>query len=107
MPKVTYIDHAGTETVVDAPAGFSVMEAAIENNVAGIDADCGGCLSCATCHVFVEDEWLAKLPPREDDELDMLDCTAEDSTDNSRLSCQIKITDELDGIRVRMPEHQS
>ncbi|MFK7885332.1 MAG: 2Fe-2S iron-sulfur cluster-binding protein [Gammaproteobacteria bacterium] len=107
MPKITFIDHAGSETQVDAPAGFSVMEAAIENNVAGIDADCGGCLSCATCHVFVEDEWLAKLPPREDDELDMLDCTAEDSNDNSRLSCQIKVTDELDGITIRMPEHQS
>ncbi|MFK8014410.1 MAG: 2Fe-2S iron-sulfur cluster-binding protein [Gammaproteobacteria bacterium] len=107
MPKVTFIDHAGAETVVDAPAGFSVMEAAIENNIAGIDADCGGCLSCATCHVFVDPAWIDKLPTREDDELDMLDCTAEDSTDNSRLSCQIKLTDELDGITVTMPEHQS
>ena len=107
MPKIVFIDHAGVETEVNAPEGFSVMEAAVENNVTGIDADCGGCLSCATCHVFVDDAWVGKLPERDPDETDMLDCTAVTSTDNSRLSCQIRVTDDLDGLVVRLPEHQS
>lgn len=107
MPKVTYIDHAGEETVVEVPVGWSVMEAAIENDIQGIDADCGGCLSCATCHVYVDEAWVEKLPPREDDELDMLECTAEENKPNSRLSCQIQVTDDLDGLVITMPEHQS
>ncbi len=107
MPKVTYIDHEDNETVVDVPEGWSVMEGAINNDLQGIEADCGGCLSCATCHVFVDEAWLDKLPAKEDDEFEMLDCTAVESADNSRLSCQIKVTDELDGLIVRMPEFQS
>lgn len=107
MPKVTYVDHAGAPTTVEVPTGWSVMEAAIDNDIPGIDADCGGCLSCATCHVYVDAAWLDKLPPREDDELEMLDCTAEDSRDNSRLSCQIKVTEELDGLVVTLPEFQN
>jgi 2Fe-2S ferredoxin len=107
MPKVKYIDFQNNETEVDVPEGWSVMEGAINNGIDGIEADCGGCLSCATCHVYVDEAWLAKLPPREDDELDMLDCTACEQKGNSRLSCQIKVTDELDGLVVRMPEFQS
>lgn len=107
MPKVTYIDHQEKETVVDVPAGWSVMEGAINNDLQGIEADCGGCLSCATCHVFVDDAWLDKMPPKEDDELEMLDCAAVEANENSRLCCQIKVSDELDGLVVRMPEFQS
>lgn len=107
MPKITYVANDGTETVQDVPVGWSVMEGAVQNNIDGIDADCGGCLSCATCHVFVDEAWVEKLPPREDLEDDMLDCAAVDRADNSRLSCQLTVTPELDGLVVRMPEYQS
>ena len=81
------------------------MEGAIRNNVPGIDADCGGACACATCHVYVDDDWVDKLPPPELEENDMLD-TAHDLQENSRLSCQIKVTEELDGLIVTTPERQ-
>ena len=105
MPKVTYIEHNGKEHVVDVPEGWSVMEGAVKNLIPGIDADCGGACACATCHVYVDPAWIAKLSPKEDMEQTMLDF-AQDLEANSRLSCQIKVTKELDGIVVRMPKSQ-
>ncbi len=107
MPKITYIQHDGTEHVADVDTGLSVMEGAIDNSIDGIDAECGGCLSCATCHVYVDESWISKLPAAEDMEIEMLDLTASERQDNSRLSCQIEVTDEMDGLVVRMPEFQS
>jgi|SRR5690625_358115 len=106
MPKITYIEHDGTEHIVDVPVGLSVMEGAVTNNIPGIDADCGGACACSTCHVYVEPEWLDKLPPKEDMETDMLDFAYEPDEERSRLTCQIKVTPELDGLVVRMPEKQ-
>jgi 2Fe-2S ferredoxin len=105
MPKIKYIEHNGKEHEVDVPAGWSVMEGAVKNLVPGIDADCGGACACATCHVFVDAAWLAKLPAKEDMEVTMLDF-APDVEANSRLSCQIRVTPELDGLTVRMPKSQ-
>jgi 2Fe-2S ferredoxin len=105
MPKIKYIEHTGKEHEVEVPAGWSVMEGAVKNLVPGIDADCGGACACATCHVFVDTAWLSSLPPREDMEVTMLDFAPEVET-NSRLSCQIKVTPELDGLTVRMPKSQ-
>ena len=105
MPKIKYIEHTGKEHEVDVPAGWSVMEGAVKNLIPGIDADCGGACACATCHVFVDDAWLAKIPKKEDMEETMLDF-APDMSANSRLSCQIKVTPELDGLVVRMPKSQ-
>ena len=105
MPKVTYIEHNGKEHVVDVPEGWSVMEGAVKNLIPGIDADCGGACACATCHVYVDPSWIAKLSPKEDMEQTMLDF-AQDLEPNSRLSCQIKVTKELDGFVVRMPKSQ-
>ena len=105
MPKVTYIEHNGKEHVVDVPEGWSVMEGAVKNLIPGIDADCGGACACATCHVYVDPAWTGKLQPKEDMEQTMLDF-AQDLEANSRLSCQIKVTKELDGIVVRMPKSQ-
>jgi len=105
MVKITFIQHDGKEQTVDGLPGMSVMEAAIKHMVPGIDADCGGACACATCHVFVEPEWREKTGQRSSMEEDMLDF-AFDVRDSSRLSCQIKITDALDGLRVRVPEKQ-
>jgi ferredoxin, 2Fe-2S len=105
MVKITYIQHNGISQTVEAQPGMTVMEAAVKNMVPGIDADCGGACACATCHVFVEAEWLAGTGKRSDMEEDMLDF-AFDVRDNSRLSCQIKVTDQLDGLVVRVPEKQ-
>ncbi|MGE3143397.1 MAG: 2Fe-2S iron-sulfur cluster-binding protein [Hyphomonadaceae bacterium] len=105
MPKITYIEHSGAEHVVDAPAGQSVMEAAVKNAVPGVDADCGGACACATCHVYVDEAWTSKTGEASGMEQSMLDF-ANDVQDNSRLSCQIKITAELDGLVVRIPESQ-
>ena len=105
MPKITYIDSDGTSRDVDAKNGSSIMEAAVQNMIPGIDADCGGACACATCHVYVAEEWLAKLSPKDDMEDSMLDF-AEDVQENSRLSCQLLISDELDGIVVTTPESQ-
>jgi 2Fe-2S ferredoxin len=105
MAKITYIEHNGTEHVIDVENGMTVMEGAIKNSIPGIDADCGGACACATCHVYVAPEWKDKVGPAESMEEDMLDF-AFDVRDNSRLSCQIKVTDELDGLVVNLPEKQ-
>src|SRR5687768_17745927 len=105
MPKVTYIEFSGAEHGVEVRDGLTVMEAAVKNMVPGIDADCGGACACATCHVYVEPEWLERTGKRSEMEEDMLDF-AFDVRDNSRLSCQIKVSDELDGLTVRVPEKQ-
>jgi 2Fe-2S ferredoxin len=105
MVKITYIQHNGTSQTVDAQPGMTVMEAAVKNMVPGIDADCGGACACATCHVFVEQDWREPTGKRSDMEEDMLDF-AFDVRDNSRLSCQIKVTEQLDGLVVRVPEKQ-
>lgn len=105
MPKITFVDAAGTARDVEAKAGTSIMEAAVQNMIPGIDADCGGACACATCHVYVADQWLDKLKAKDDMEDSMLDF-AEDVKDNSRLSCQILLSDELDGITVTTPEAQ-
>tara|TARA_Y100001970_G_scaffold288594_1_gene416376 strand:- start:1634 stop:1954 length:321 start_codon:yes stop_codon:yes gene_type:complete len=106
MAKVTFIDFQGNTKTINVENGLSVMEGAIQNDVPGIDADCGGSMACATCHVYVEEKWLNKLPKPEDGEVDMIDMAFEPKK-NSRLSCQITISDELDGLTVRTPEKQS
>ena len=105
MPKIKYIEHNGKEHDVDVPEGWSVMEGAVKNLIPGIDADCGGACACATCHVYVDEAWLGKLAAKEDMEQTMLDF-AQDLESNSRLSCQIKVSKELDGLVVRMPKSQ-
>jgi 2Fe-2S ferredoxin len=105
MAKITYIEHSGAEHVVDVKSGLSVMEGAVKNNIPGIDADCGGACACATCHVYVDEAWQIKTGVKSAMEESMLDF-AENVADNSRLSCQIKVTDDLDGLIVRMPESQ-
>jgi 2Fe-2S ferredoxin len=105
MPKVKSIEFNGTEHVIDANNGDSIMIAATSNLVPGIDADCGGECSCATCHVLIGEEWRAKLVPPTDSEESMLDLNP-DRSDESRLSCQIPMSDELDGIVVNLPEFQ-
>lgn len=105
MPKITYIEHNGTEHVVDAVNGQSVMAAAVDNLVPGIDADCGGECSCATCHVLVSADWVAKVGQPDEREEAMLDLNPERES-SSRLSCQVQVTDELDGLVVNVPEFQ-
>ena len=105
MPRITYIEHNGTEHTVDVAAGLTVMEGAVNNNIPGIDADCGGACACSTCHVYVDAAWVGKLPAREDMEEDMLDFAYEPN-ERSRLTCQIKVTPELEGLVVQMPEKQ-
>ena len=105
MPQVKFIEFNGTEHVIDATNGESIMVAATSNLVPGIDADCGGECSCATCHVLIDAKWQTKLEPRSDQEESMLDLNP-DRTGESRLSCQIHMTDDLDGIVVNLPEFQ-
>ena len=106
MPKITYIDSNGNSKTIDVANGLSVMEGAIQNNIPGIDADCGGGMACATCHVYVKEEWLNKLLKAEDGEQDMIDMAFEPKK-NSRLSCQIIVSDELDGLVVTTPSKQT
>ena len=106
MPKITYIDNEGNSKTIDVENGLSVMEGAIQNNIPGIDADCGGSMACATCHVYVEEKWINKLPKAEDAEVDMIDMAFEPKK-NSRLSCQLIVTDELNGLTVTTPSKQS
>ena len=106
MPKITYIDNQNNTKTIDVEKGLSVMEGAIQNNIPGIDADCGGSMACATCHVYVEEKWFDKIPKADEGEVDMIDMAFEPKK-NSRLSCQILITDELDGLIVTTPEKQS
>ena len=105
MPRITFVDFEGTERTVDAHNGDSVMEAATSNDLPGIDADCGGACACATCHVYVAAEWMDVVGKPDDLEAEMLE-VAEEVQETSRLSCQIKITDELDGLVVTTPESQ-
>ncbi|EKY27200.1 2Fe-2S ferredoxin [Brevundimonas diminuta 470-4] len=105
MPKITYIEHDGTEHTVEVKKSLSVMEGAIRNNVPGIDADCGGACACATCHVYVDPDFAAETGRPSAMEESMLDF-AENVEPNSRLSCQIRVTDDLDGLIVRLPQSQ-
>ena len=106
MPKITYIEHNGKSHTLEVPKDLSVMEGAIQNNIAGIDADCGGACAGATCHVYVDEKWFDKLVKKSDAEQDMLDMAFEPNK-FSRLSCQITVTDELDGLVVKMPSKQA
>jgi 2Fe-2S ferredoxin len=105
MTKVTYIEHNGTERTVDVPDGLSVMEGALKFRVPEIDGDCGGACACATCHVYVASEWLERLPPMQELERNMLKF-ANTPNETSRLSCQIKVAPELDGLTVTTPVSQ-
>ena len=105
MPKITYIEHSGKSHVVEVPNELSVMEGAVQNNIPGITADCGGACACATCHVYVDEKWFDKLPKKESSEEDMLDMAFEPNK-FSRLSCQITVEDSLDGLVVKMPSKQ-
>ena len=106
MPKITYIEHNGKSHTTEVPKELSVMEGALQNNIPGIDADCGGACACATCHVYVDEKWFDKLQKKEDAEQDMLDMAFEPKK-NSRLACQITATDELDGLVVKVPSKQA
>ena len=105
MPKITYIDSSGNKKTVEVAKGLTVMEGAIQNKIQEIDADCGGGMACATCHVYVKEEWLNKLNKSEDAEQDMIDMVFEPKK-NSRLSCQIVVSDEIDGLVVTTPPKQ-
>ena len=105
MAKVTYIEHSGNSRTIEIANGLSVMEGAVQNDIPGIDADCGGGMACATCHVYVKEEWFNKLPKKEDGEEDMLDMAFE-TNKFSRLSCQLLVSDELDGLTVSIPSKQ-
>ena len=105
MAKITFKTHENDSYIIDIQNGLSVMEGAVQNDVPGIDADCGGGMACATCHVYVNEEWLDKLSPKEDGEEDMLDMAFEPKQ-NSRLSCQLIVSEELDGLVVNIPSKQ-
>ena len=105
MTKIVYIEHSGKSHSINVQNGLTVMEGAIQNNIPGIDADCGGSMACATCHVYVKEEWFDKLPKKEDGEEDMLDMAFEPKQ-NSRLSCQLTVSDDLDGLIVNIPSKQ-
>ena len=106
MAKITYIENNEKTHTIEVANGLSVMEGAVQNNIPGIDADCGGSMACATCHVYVKEEWFDKLPKKEDGEEDMLD-TAYEPNKFSRLSSQLIISDELEGLVVNLPENQA
>ena len=106
MPKITYVDSQGNSKTIEVENGLTVMEGAIQNDIPGIDADCGGSMACATCHVYVEEKWFNKLPKAEDAEIDMIDMAVEPKK-NSRLSCQLIVTNELNGLKVTTPKKQS
>ena len=106
MPKITYNDNQGNSKTIEIENGLSVMEGAVQNDIPGIDADCGGSMACATCHVYVEEKWLNKIPKAEEAEVDMIDMAYEPKK-NSRLSCQLIVTNELDGLVVTTPAKQT
>ena len=106
MTKITYKDYQGNTRTIDVDNGLSVMEGAVQNEISGIDADCGGSMACATCHVYVEEKWLNKIPKAEEAEVDMIDMAYEPKK-NSRLSCQIIVSDELEGLVVTTPAKQT
>ena len=106
MTKIKYIQHNGKTHTIDVANGLSVMEGAVQNNIPGIDADCGGSMACATCNVYVKEEWFDKLPKKEDGEEDMIDMAYEPNK-FSRLSCQLIVSEELDGLVVKLPDKQA
>ncbi len=106
MAKITYIEYGGTEHVVEVPNGLTVMEGARDNGIPGIEADCGGACACSTCHVYIDPSWVEKIPGKEAMEEDMLDFAYEPDPARSRLTCQIKVTEALEGLIVQMPEKQ-
>ena len=106
MAKITYVENNKKIHTIEVANGLSVMEGAVQNNIPGIDADCGGSMACATCHVYVKENWLDKLPKKEDGEEDMIDMAYEPNK-FSRLSCQLIISDELEGLVVNLPEKQA
>ena len=105
MAKITYIENNGTSHTVDVAEGLTVMEGAVQNNIPGIDADCGGGMACATCHVYVKDEWFDRINKKSEGEDDMID-QAYEPKKSSRLSCQIQVSPEIDGLEVHLPEKQ-
>ena len=105
MPKITYIEHSGKSHTIDVPNEMSVMEGAVQNDIPGIEANCGGACACATCHVYVDEKWYDKIPNKEDSEQEMLDVAFEPNN-FSRLSCQLTVTDELNCLVVKMPSKQ-
>ena len=106
MAKITYIEHSGKSHIIQVQNGLTVMEGAVQSDIPGIDADCGGSMACATCHVYVKEEWYNKLPKKEDGEEDMLDMAYEPNK-FSRLSCQLTVSDELEGLVVNLPVKQA
>ena len=106
MPKITYIEDNGKSHQIDVANGLTVMEGAIQNNIPGIDADCGGSMACATCHVYVKEDWFNRIPKKENGEEDMIDMAYEPNK-FSRLSCQITVSDEIDGLVVQLPKKQA
>ena len=106
MPKITYIEHNGKSHQIDVANGLTVMEGAVQNNIPGIDADCGGSMACATCHVYVKEDWFNRLPKKENGEEDMIDMAYEPNK-FSRLSCQITVSDKIDGLVVQLPKKQA
>ena len=106
MARITYIEHSGTPHEVDVAPGLTVMEGARDNGVPGIEADCGGACACSTCHVYVDEAWVDRLPAKEAMEEDMLDFAWKPDARRSRLTCQIKVTAALDGLVVHLPERQ-
>jgi 2Fe-2S ferredoxin len=106
MAKITYIEHNGTTHKVEVANGLTVMEGARDNNIPGIEADCGGACACSTCHVYVDTDWMDKIPQRENMEEDMLDFAFKPDLSRSRLTCQLTVSDALDGLIVTMPERQ-
>lgn len=106
MATITYIEHNETEHEIDVPAGSTVMEGARDNGIPGIEAACGGACSCGTCHAYIHPDWVAKLPAVESMEAETLEFAYEPDPDRSRLTCQIKVTDDLDGLVVFLPSQQ-
>ena len=106
MPKITYIEHNGKSHTLEVANEMTVMEGAVQNDLSAIEANCGGACACATCHVYVDEKWFDKIPKKTDSEQEMLDVAFEPNN-FSRLSCQITVTDELDGLVVKMPSKQA
>ena len=106
MPKITYIEHGGKSHTIEVSNGLSVMEGAVQKNIPGIDADCGGSMACATCHVYVDEKWFERIPKKEEGEEDMIDMAYEPNK-FSRLSCQLNVSNDLEGLVVQLPEKQT
>ena len=106
MAKITYVEHSGKRHEVEVPNGLTVMEGARDNGIPGIEADCGGACACSTCHVYIDPDWVEKIPAKDSMEEDMLDFAWNPDPATSRLTCQIKVTAEMDGLRVQLPEKQ-